>query len=155
MRTPPVLHHQFTIERRFAAVPEVVFEAWRDPASKRAWFAGPEARHSLDFRVGGTETAAGRALDGADLAFESRYLEIDSPVRIIYASTLRHAGLLATASVTSVEFVPHGDGTRLVLTESDVFVEGRERPQWREMGTQAQLDALADLLERIGGATRG
>src|SRR5205823_797624 len=41
--------------------------------------------------------------------------------------------------ITTVEFVPAPDGTRLVLTEQGTFLDGMEQPQWREQGTKDQL----------------
>ena len=51
-----------------------------------------------------------------------------------------------TVSVTTVEFGPAEGGTRLVLTEQGTFLDGQEKPGWREHGTAAQLDALAAQL---------
>jgi hypothetical protein len=45
---------------------------------------------------------------------------------------------------------PAGDGTRLVLTEQGVYLDGLEDPGWREQGTGQQLDALATELKRTG-----
>ena len=50
-----------------------------------------------------------------------------------------------TISVTTVEFSPAEGGTRLVLTEQGAYLDGREEPAWREHGTAAQLDTLAEL----------
>ena len=53
-----------------------------------------------------------------------------------------------TISLTTVEFSPAQDGTRLVLTEQGAFLDGREEPGWRERGTADQLEALAKELTR-------
>jgi len=42
------------------------------------------------------------------------------------------------------------DGTRLVLTEQGTFLDGREKPAWREHGTATQLDALGAQLNEDG-----
>ncbi|MGD0065356.1 MAG: hypothetical protein ABSB76_18155, partial [Streptosporangiaceae bacterium] len=77
--------------------------------------------------------------------------------RIVYSSTLAAGDDVVTVSLTTVEFTtvefttvefttvesgPHGDGTRLVLTEQATFLDGREDPSWRETGTGNWLDAL-------------
>ena len=111
-----VTHATFSLERNYPAPPARVFTAWADPAAKARWFAGgPDSAHELDFRVGGREVARG----GPD------------------------GGQVMTVSVTTVEFSPAESGTQLVLTEQGTFLDGREKPAWREHGTAAQLDTLA------------
>ncbi|MER7445220.1 SRPBCC family protein [Micromonospora avicenniae] len=134
-------HSTFTLERHYAVPPVTVFSAWADPAVKARWFAGQGAEHSLDFRVGGRERVLGHH-DGRALTFETHYQDIVPGERIVCSSTLSFDGTLSTVSITSVEFVPEGDGTRLVLTEQGTYLDGHEQPAWREQGTASQLDAL-------------
>lgn len=138
-----VAHATFSLERRYEAPPARVFAAWADPAAKARWFAGPEATHSLDFRVGGTERVErpGRD-DRPELAFESVYQEIVEGERILYSSTLSAGGRLATVSLTTVQIAPLGTGTQLLLTEQGAFLDGQEQPSWREQGTSDWLAGL-------------
>lgn len=112
-----VLHATFSLERRYEAPPGRVFAAWADPRAKARWFAGPGAEHELDFRVGGREICRGSHAGSPPLTFESQYRDILPDERIVYTSALSADGLLATVSVTTVEFEPAEDGTLLVLTE--------------------------------------
>lgn len=142
-----VTHGTFTLERVYAAPPSRVFAAWADPAAKARWFAGGEdASHELDFSVGGREVNFGRH-GGSDMAFESFYRDIVPDTRIVYASTLSADGTVVTVSTTTVELRPDGAGTRLVLTEQDTYLDGREQPSWREQGTGQWLDALGTALD--------
>ncbi|MFC5180324.1 SRPBCC family protein [Actinomadura harenae] len=143
-----VLHSTFVLERRYAASPATVFAAWADPEAKARWFAGPDAEHELDFRVGGREVNRGRRDAGPMLTFEAWYRDIVPDERIVYTSTLSAGTELATVSLTTVEFTPEEDGTRLLLTEQGTFLDGREEPSWREQGTGDWLDALATDLSR-------
>jgi len=143
MTDHPIIHATFTLERHYPAPPARVFAAWADPQAKAAWFAGPDAEHELDFRIGGREVNRARRADGPDLIFESRYHDIVPDGRLVYTSTLSAGDDLATVSLTTVEFHPEPDGTRLVLTEQGAFLDGHEQPAWREQGTGAWLDALA------------
>ncbi|MEV5572286.1 SRPBCC family protein [Spirillospora sp. NPDC052269] len=145
-----VAHATFSLERLYASKPARVFAAWADPAAKARWFAGPDAEHELDFRVGGREVNRGRRDGGRVLTFESWYRDIVLNERIVYTSTLSAGEDLATVSLTTVEFHPADGGTRLLLTEQGTFLEGREEPSWREQGTGAWLDALAAELSRVG-----
>ena len=136
-----VLHSTFTLERNYDVAPARVFAAWADPDARARWFAGSDTRHDFDFRVGGREVAT---RDGKPaLRFESVYHDILPEQRIVYTSTLFADGEPATVSVTTVQFEPDGDGTRLTLTEQGTFLDGKEHPDWREKGTSDQLDALA------------
>jgi uncharacterized protein YndB with AHSA1/START domain len=141
MTTNFVKHATFTLERTYDVSPGRVFAAWSDPAAKARWFAGPKGEHELDFRVGGREINHG-TYDGKLISFESRYQNIAPDERIVYSSTLSGDGELSTVSITTIEFEPDGEGTRLVLTEQGTFLDGQEEPEWREQGTSDWLDKL-------------
>ena len=138
-----VLHSTLTFERRYPARPAVVYAAWADPAAKARWFAGPGIEHELDFSVGGREVTRRPAGDGQpEMRFETVYRDLVTDARIVYVSTLYSDGTPVTVSLTSVQFHPDGEGTRLELIEPAAFLDGREQQSWRERGTNAWLDAL-------------
>jgi uncharacterized protein YndB with AHSA1/START domain len=141
-----VKHSTFTLERTYSASPAQVFAAWADRDTKAKWFAANDADYTLDFRVGGTEAAHGRTDDGAEILAESVYRDIRTDERIVYTTLLYGRGELATVSVTTVEFVPDGTGTNLVLTEQDTLLDDQEQPEWRQQGTGDWLDALGRAL---------
>ncbi|MFA1541443.1 SRPBCC domain-containing protein [Actinomadura monticuli] len=138
-----VKHSTFTLERAYPASPAAVFAAWSDRDTKAAWFAPEDGRYSLDFRVGGTEVVhGGDRGDRGGLVARSEYHDIVADERIVYSTALFSDKVLSTVSLTTVQFDPDGDGTRLVLTEQGTFLDDRERPEWREQGTGDWLDAL-------------
>lgn len=137
-----VKHSTFTLERTYSAPPAQVFAAWGDRDTKAKWFAANDGDYTLDFRVGGAEAAHGRTDDGAEIVAESVYRDILTNERIVYTTLLYGRGVLATVSVTTVEFVPDGTGTHLVLTEQGTFLDDQEQPEWRQQGTGDWLDAL-------------
>jgi uncharacterized protein YndB with AHSA1/START domain len=139
-----VLHASFTLEPSYPVAPARAFAAWAEPMAKARWFTGLKAEHELDFRVGGRETVY-RPADGGQpaLRFESVYHDIVPDQRIVYSSALFAGDQLATVSLTTVQFRPAAEGTQLILTEQDAFLDGHEDPRWREEGTAAQLTALA------------
>jgi len=146
-----VTHATFTLERSYPVPPARVFAAWADPAAKAHWFTpNPDFGHELDFRVGGREVATGTPEGGPVMTFETLYRDIVPDERIVYTSTLSAGEELMTVSLTTVEFSPAEDGTRLILTEQGAFLDGREEPQWCERGTADQLEALAAELKAGG-----
>jgi uncharacterized protein YndB with AHSA1/START domain len=143
-----VVHSTFSLERVYDTPTGRVFAAWADPAAKARWFS-PSGPHELDFRVGGRELNRGHNQDGQVLTFESHYHDIVVGQRIAYTSTLSVEENVVTVSLTTVEFTPYGDTTRLILTEHGAFLDGHEQPDWREHGTSEWLDALgAELKDR-------
>lgn len=146
--TPAVTHATFTLEREYPAAPATVFAAWADPARKARWFAAPGSEHELDFRVGGRELAAG-SHDGKRMTFHTTYQQIVPGERIVYTSTLGVDGEVVTVSLTSVVFTETRTGTRLTLTEHGAYLDGHEKPEWREQGTGDQLTALDRELREI------
>ena len=149
-----VHHDGFVIERTYDAPVDQVFRAWSDPDLKVRWFAPDTEQHTLDFRVGGTErNQGGGDPNGPRLSFESRYHDIVENVRIVLSSELSADGTLVTVSLTTVTFHAAGDATRQVLTQHSVFLDGRERPEWRFDGTSDQLDRLAAVA--VDPATSG
>jgi uncharacterized protein YndB with AHSA1/START domain len=143
-----VIHATFDLSRDYPVAVPRVFAAWADPVAKARWFAGPDASHELDFRVGGQEVNRGSNEGGPPLTFESVYRDIVPDTRIVYTSTLHTGSTLTTVSLTTVEFVSEGEGgTRLRLTEQGTYLDGHEEPAWRKQGTSDWLAALgADLL---------
>jgi uncharacterized protein YndB with AHSA1/START domain len=141
-----VTHSTFTLERRYPASVQRVFEAWATPEARKRWMA-QGAEHSQNFVVGGLETVKGFDGEGRPLTYEARYAEIVPNERILTTSTLHTGDRLSTVSVTSVEFQAEDAGTLLVLTEHGVYLAGQEQPAWREHGTGKQLDALAAEFE--------
>lgn len=144
--THPAEHATFTLERRYDVPPAVVFAAWAVPATKARWFASPGAEHSLDFQVGGTEVTCGGPDPDVPFVFTSTYQEIQPGTRLVYSSTLAHAGRVATVSITSVEITENSTGSALVLTEHGIFLDHLEEPAWRERGTAEWLDRLEGVL---------
>ena len=147
-----VTHSTFTLERRYPAPVERVFEAWANPEARRRWMA-QGAEYSQNFVVDGHETVKGLDPAGRALTYEARYVEILCNERILTTSTLHTEDRLSTVSLTSVEFQAEDANTLVVLTEHGVYLPGQEQPEWREHGTAEQLDALAAEFAAVADAT--
>jgi uncharacterized protein YndB with AHSA1/START domain len=145
MTEQSVTHATFTLERHYPAAPSQVFRAWADPGVKARWFAGGHEDYELDFRPGGIERNS-NIHNGKQITWESLYREIVANERIVYTSVLSEHDIVATVSLTTVEFVADAEGTRLVLVEAGAYLDRREMPAWREQGTADWLDALSRYL---------
>lgn len=153
--TAPLAHGMFTIERRYDASPERVFQAWADPAAFRRWFVeAPGATvHEWvhEFRVGGR--GGGRYRFGgedADVGFnDTLFLDIVDDVRIILTYVMgRELGderRRDSASLATIELAPDGAGTRLIYTEQGAYFgdDGGAHIPLREEGCTEMLENLA------------
>ena len=145
-------HGRFTLERVYDAAPARVFRAWADPAIKARWFVGLAdwtlIERSMDFRVGGRERLSGRKGSGVVSTFDSVYLDIVPDRRIIYSYDMRLDGRHISTSLATAELKPEGAGTRFIITEQGVFIDGYEDAGSRERGTSILLDQLGGELQR-------
>jgi uncharacterized protein YndB with AHSA1/START domain len=142
-----VTHATFVLERTYDASPARVFAAFADPEVKARWFAGSPAdwestQYELDFRVGGQERAVGGLPGGLISTFEARYQDIVPDERIVMTYDMHLDDKRISVSLTTLEFKPEGEGTRLTLTEQGAFLDGFDDPAERERGTRELLDSL-------------
>lgn len=133
-----------TVERRIAAPPEAVFDAWLDPEGLGQWlFATPDGvmeRVEVDPRVGGRFTIAERR--GADLAeHRGEYVEIDRPTRLAFDfwTSFSDERTFVTVSIS-----PEGEGSLLTLRHHGVWADYEERTQ---QGWTMILRGLARTLQ--------
>lgn len=145
-----VLHDTMVLERTYAAAPERVFAAWADPQAKRTWMLGDDDGfvndvYELDFRIDGVEHIVGKVGD-AVFTYDAHYDDIVENTRIVYSNYMLKDDVKMSVSVTSVEFAAEGDGTKLVLTEHGIYLDGIDRPEDRMAGISVQLDALGRFL---------
>ena len=57
-----------------------------------------------------------------------------------------------SVSLATLELLPAGAGTKLILTEQDAFLDGADLPIQREQGMRALLDNLEAYLKRTSAA---
>jgi uncharacterized protein YndB with AHSA1/START domain len=142
-----ISHDTIAIERTFDATPAQVFRAFADPVSKARWFAGDpsfiDERFELDFRVGGRETSFARLADGGStVLYDARYEDIVLDVRIVVAYTMLMDARRISASLQTIELLPVGHQTRLILTEQMAILDGLDSAAARRHGIGELLDAL-------------
>jgi uncharacterized protein YndB with AHSA1/START domain len=145
-----VVHDTIATERTYGHRPDRVFGAWRDPATKRKWFAEGEGwrieEYGLDFRVGGREHGRFRLGNGPEIRNETVYLDIVPDRRIVMAYTMAVDGKHISASLGTVEFEASDAGTRLMYTEQGAFLDGADGSSSRKQGWIELLEHLAATL---------
>jgi uncharacterized protein YndB with AHSA1/START domain/GNAT superfamily N-acetyltransferase len=145
-------HATFVIERDYKAAPAKVFDAFANPVSKAKWFVGPEhwekSNHKLDFRVGGKESVSGGPPGGAVHYYDAEYWDIVANERIVSSYEMRLDAQRISVSLASMDFRPNGAGTKLVLTEQGIFLDGYDDAGERERGTRELLDQLETYLSK-------
>ncbi|MBU2041260.1 MAG: SRPBCC domain-containing protein [Alphaproteobacteria bacterium] len=159
-------HGMFTIERRYDASPERVFQAWADPDAFRRWFVEAPGATVHDwvheFRVGGRGGGRYRFGDHAIGFNDTRFLDLVPNHRIILSYVMgRELGderRRDSASLATIELLADGSGTRLVYTEQGAYFgdDGAAHIPLREQGCTAMLENLARELENnAGSASQG
>jgi uncharacterized protein YndB with AHSA1/START domain len=143
MNERSIRHTTFVIERTYGASPTRVFAAWADPEAKAQWF--PKA-DEFEFRVGGREFNRS-SHEGVIYTYDAHYQDIVPDQRIAYTYIMDRDETRISVSVTTVEFKPAGTGTRLIYTEQGAFLDGEDKPEYREHGTKVLLDALDAVLQ--------
>ncbi len=147
-----VNHATFVIERAYPAHPAKVFGAWADVAAKAVWMDDPDypddgTAAEMDFSVGGHERFSGLTPDGGSYRYDATFYDIVPDRRIVYCYEMYAGEDRMSVSVTTVDIVPGGTGTKLTYTEQGVFLDGLDKPEQREEGTAWMLDNLAKYLE--------
>lgn len=145
------VHNTFVLERSFAASPARVFKAFSDKAQKAKWFSGPPdwllLEDTMDFRVGGKDVSVGGPKGGPMSKFYSTYMDIVDNERIVINYEMYLDDKRISVSVQCTELKPEGKGTRVVLTDHGVYLDGHEDPKLREEGCGWMLDLLGKSLE--------
>jgi uncharacterized protein YndB with AHSA1/START domain len=132
------------VERVLPAAPEVVFDAWTDPASLRVWMppgASTVADAECEARVGGAFRIV-MIDDGGAFEHTGRYLELDRPHRLVF--TWRSLGTDLTDTEVTIELAELDTGTRMVITHRGL--PGAEARASHHDGWSGIADKLAQTL---------
>jgi uncharacterized protein YndB with AHSA1/START domain len=142
------------VERRYAAPPARIFDAWLDPAIAGQWLfataSQPMAVVELDARVGGAFRLADRR-GGSDLDFAGRYLEIVQHRRLAFR--LRSPRYVIDSRVV-VDLAPQGTVCTLALTHDGLARDDAQRLENRWTGILYGLGTMLDAFPRMTHTTR-
>jgi uncharacterized protein YndB with AHSA1/START domain len=153
VKSTPIVHGSFTIERSYRAAPARVFAAWTDIETKARWFMGPPERwkllnRELDLRAGGSEILHGQLTNGTTTLFTARYHAVVPDERLVYAYDMHIGEKHLSVSLATVELAAaKGGGTRMTFTEHAAFLDGEDGTRSREAGTAAHFERLGPVLD--------
>jgi uncharacterized protein YndB with AHSA1/START domain len=159
MSKSEIVHDTFVIERSYPVPPARVFAAFADDELKRRWFiidkefAATEA-YENDFRVGGKETLRVRFADkspggspvGTLMGNDSIYMDIVDNERIVYSYSMLVGDARISTSLTTIQLLPEGQGTRLVFTEQAVYFHGSDSLKHRKQGVTHMLGKIGEAI---------
>ena len=118
------------LEHSFHATPEEVFDAWTNPEVLVRWWAMRPSQFSpgceVDLRVGGRYELRMQDGDTGDVvAVAGEYREVQRPHRLAFTWCWLGDGMLhpGHVSLVTVQFVPDGDRTTVVLEHSTLASE--------------------------------
>ncbi|RBQ18737.1 ATPase [Spongiactinospora rosea] len=148
------------VTREFAAPPELVFAAWTEPVLLRRWYGAHGwdlVVTEVDLRIGGAWRFVWRGPDGAGMASEGVYREIEPVARLVYTESYDdhwyHGECLVSHDFTET-------GGRTTLTSTILYESRRVRdqalatPMARGMEEgYVRLDGVLAVL--LGGLERG
>ena len=135
--------------RRTYSVPrERVFRAWTDPEQVKKWF-GPQGctcpEAELDLRPGGRYRFVLEEPDGRHVVV-GKYVEISAPERLVFTWKWEHGPQDSPETLVTVEFMPKGDGTEMVLTH-----ERFPAADVRDLHNEGWTSSLKCLDEALAG----
>jgi uncharacterized protein YndB with AHSA1/START domain len=147
---------ELVIERIFDAPPEIVFQAWTEPARLARWW-GPKGFTNpiceVDLRVGGGWRIVMRAPDGAEYPGGGVYREIVKHERLVFTNiAMDKEGKPIIDGFTTVTFAEHSGKTKLTLQTRAVALAAcaARMLEGMEAGWTQSLERLGEELATAG-----
>ena len=150
-RNPSASSDEAYVSHHFDAPPEIVFAAWTDPEQVARWWAPREfeiQRESVDIepRVGGRFHLEMVELSGPGrFRYRAEIVELAEPELIVLKGK-PIAGTDIEVTITRVELVAEGGGTRMTVTSGPFTREARENAKtgWDDLVVNLERVLAAD-----------
>ena len=139
-RNPSAASDEAHVSHHFEAPPEIVFAAWTDPEQVARWWAPrdfeiPLGSVDIEPRVGGRFHLEMVEVSGpARFRYRAEIVELAEPELIVLKGE-PIAGTDIEVTITRVELVAEGAGTRMTVTSGPFTRQSRENAQtgWGEL----------------------
>lgn len=153
---PTTIHDTFVVEHNYPQPPERVFGSFAQIERKRRWYADGDHElkaFEMDFRIGGSELLhyrfkEGHPISGSEIVNASGYHDIVPNQRIVVTSKMSLNGKPISITLVTLEFLPSGTGTDLVLTNQGTYVDWPDGAKMLEHGWKGLLESLGNDLAR-------
>jgi uncharacterized protein YndB with AHSA1/START domain len=149
------LHATFKLEQRYSAPPERVFSEFADPVARARWSAPSNddlIYDEADFRVGGKDVFRCGPKGAPKFRGETRYLHIVPNTRVVSSETVDMDGQCLAVALSTLDFEPTDDGTKLTVTLQIVSFVGPDIIHGYESCNKSALTNLAQHLNRVSAA---
>jgi uncharacterized protein YndB with AHSA1/START domain len=145
-------HGTIVVEQMINIPVSRAYSAFADPKERVRWGAPSDTvafiYDAVDFRVGGMDLIRCGAKDDPRYRVEVRYINIVDERRVVWTETIRDPDKLLATNITTLEFMPHGQRTRLKVTVQVTSFVGVGMIQNTKAGQEGSLGSMARYLER-------
>jgi uncharacterized protein YndB with AHSA1/START domain len=145
-------HGTVVVEQVLKVPVSRAYGAFADPKERARWGAPSDTAafiyDAADFRVGGMDLIRCGAKEDPRYRVEARYINIVDERHVVWTETIRDPEKLLATNITTVEFMPDGQRTRLKVTVQVTSFVGVSMLQNTKAGHQASLASMARYLER-------
>ena len=147
------MSHDLRLERMFDAAPEIVFDAFTDPAAQRELYADePDwvVESECDLRVGGRWLISFGPPGRPPARETSVFQQIDRPRRLVYSSTMAMPDGSSIETAMEVTFQEEDGRTRMTIVQRG-FPTAEDRDGFAQ-GWPSILDGLRQVVAaRVAG----
>jgi uncharacterized protein YndB with AHSA1/START domain len=145
-------HGTVVVEQMLNVPVARVYGAFADPKERVRWGAPSDSAafiyDAADFRVGGIDLIRCGAKDDPRYRVEVRYIDIVDERRVVWTETIREPDTMLATNITTLEFMPQGQRTRLKVTVQVTSFVGVSMIQNTQAGHEGSLASMARYLER-------
>ena len=145
-------HGTIGVEHTINVPAASAYGAFANAKEREAWAAPSETAifiyDETDFRVGGRDVARCGAKSDPRFRVETRYVDIVPTQRIVSTETIHEADKLLATNITTIEFLPDGQRTRIKVTAQVTSFVGKVMIDNTKAGHAGSLSNMAKYLER-------
>jgi uncharacterized protein YndB with AHSA1/START domain len=149
-------HGTVSVARTVDAPAERVYPAFVDARQREAWSAPSDTAvviyDETDFRVRGRDVARCGARSDPRFRVHTEYINIVPNQRIVSTERIDEGDKLLAANLTTMEFSPAGNSTRVSVTVQVTSFVGEQMISNTEAGYGGSLANMARYLASRGGA---